>query len=74
MDGFFFDLVEAEGVVVVVADDDVAIGVEGEVFGSVELGGGAWSVVAGVAFLTGGVHEGVDAALFVDMTQGVAFT
>ena len=73
VDGFLFHLVEAEGVVVVVADDDVATGVEGEVFGAVELGGGAGSIVAGVAFFAGGIYESVNASFLVDVTESVAF-
>ena len=36
MEGFGAGLVNAEGVIVVVANDEIAFGVEGEVFGAIE--------------------------------------
>jgi len=60
-------------VVVVVADDDVAIRVEGKVFGAVEFGCWAGAVVAGVASFSRGVDDGVNAAVEVDLAEGMTF-
>lgn len=73
MDRFLCRFVEADGVVVVVADDDVSAWIEGEVFWAVEAGGVAGSVITGEALFAGGVDEGVDLSGLVDVTEGVAF-
>jgi len=73
VDGFFLHLVESKSVVVVVADDDITIGIEGEMLGAVELGSGARATVSGVAFFAGGVDESVKETLCIDMAESVSF-
>ena len=52
VDRFLLHFVEAEAVVIFVADDDVAFGVESKMLGALEFGLRSGAVVAGVAFFS----------------------
>ena len=65
--------VEAQDVVVVIADDEVALRIESQVLRAVEAGFDGGAIVAGRAFLASKIDNGFQGAFWGDLANGMAF-
>lgn len=65
--------VEAQDVVVVIADDEVAFRIECQMLWAVEAGFDGGAIVAGRAFLASKIDNGFQGAFGGDLANGMAF-